>query len=139
MVTDNNLPPHSPSDGEFSLVKTPSSGRHRIVDISDPFTRRLINLGMVVDREMSNAFISKCNCMVRYNGGPQIPAIRRDTRDRYLLGRGNWAPIYKFFTPEEEEIAPPTSFELMTSAEIKKLMDEQNEVYVGHMFGVLKP
>ena len=99
----------------------------------DVFKERLIALGMDQDRLMSVAAIARCNCMVRYHGGPQMPAIRRDVGER--PGKGNWKAVYKFFNPSGEEIEAPTSHEMIAGAEIQKLMDDRGDVYIGHMFG----
>ena len=87
--------------------------------VSDPYTDRLINLGLDWDKEMAYASIDRCNCMVRYRGGSQLPAIRRGK---------------EFFTAEGNQIDRPTSFEDMVPRAIKKLMVERGEIYIGHMF-----
>jgi hypothetical protein len=71
------------------------------------------------DKEMADAAIDKCNCMVRYAGGAQLPAVRKGK---------------EFFTPEGYKITPPDSFEVMTPHAIKALMVERGEIYIGHMF-----
>lgn len=63
--------------------------------------------------------IQRCNCMVRYNGGPPLPAIRSK----------------KTFTdPEGNPIVAPTSYEDMPWQQIKKILAESGNVYVGHIF-----
>ena len=64
--------------------------------MADLFTERLIALGKDQDELMSIAAIAKCNCMVRYHGGPQMPAIRRDVSDRIGRGKGNHPRIHAY-------------------------------------------
>ena len=92
--------------------------------MSDPYTDRLINLGLDWDKEMSYASIDRCNCMVRYGGGDQLPAIRRGK---------------EFFDPQNMRIVAPHSFEDMDRHAIRRLMAARNEVYIGHIFGPCKP
>lgn len=81
-------------------------------------------LGKKYDLMIREAQIDKCNCMVRYNGGAQLPAVRRGKQ---------------FFSPEGDEITCPDSFENMDRHAIRSLMAERGEVYIGHMFGAFKP
>ena len=103
--------------------------------MDDLFKDYFQRLGEKYDRMIRAWSIEQANCMVRYNDGPQLPAIRRDMTQRGR-GKGNGAAVYKFFTlgPREEEIATPTSYEMMTPSAIRKLMDNRGEVYIGHMF-----
>jgi hypothetical protein len=87
--------------------------------LHDPFTERLIKLGIQADKNHAAWAIDNCNCMIRYNGGPQMPAIRKGKQ---------------FFTPEGESIATPTSHEDMERREIARLMKERGEVYIGNIF-----
>lgn len=79
---------------------------------------RLAELGRSYEKEMGRAAIEKCNCMIRYNGGPQLPAIKRGK---------------VFFSPQEDEITKPDSYEMMHFNDIVRLMNSNNEVYIGHM------
>lgn len=94
--------------------------------MTDEYDERYMALGRAYSKEMGKASIGNCNCMVRYNGGPQMPAIR--------LGRSR-----NFTSPEGDPLAPPTSFEDMKPAQIEALMRENNEVYIGHIFGSFSP
>ena len=86
----------------------------------DLYTERLIQLGKACAKDMANAEIDKCNCMIRYgSSSSQLPSIRKGK---------------KFFTPQGDEVSKPDSFEDMPPAAIKKIMDERGEVYIGHMF-----
>ena len=87
--------------------------------MTDPFTERRIQLGMATDKNMSDAAIDKCTCMVRYGGDSQLPAVRKGK---------------EFFTAEGHQISGIASFEDMTPHAIKKLMTERGEIYIGHMF-----
>lgn len=80
--------------------------------------QKLIALGRAYESEMGKASIEKCNCMIRYTDGPQMPAIKR--------GKA-------FFTPEGDEIVRPGSYELMHFNQIRRLMKANNEIYVGHV------
>lgn len=90
----------------------------------DLYAQRLKSLGQAYSDMMSRASIERCNCMVRYKGGSQMPA-RRDGK--------------LFFTPEGDQIAPPSSFEDMHHSEIARMMKANNEVYLGHIFGAMHP
>lgn len=85
----------------------------------DQIQDRLIAIGRHFDGEMARASIQRCNCMVRYNGGPQMPARRAGKH---------------FYSPEGDEIIKPDSFEMMSHNEIAKLLKEANALYIGHMF-----
>ena len=85
---------------------------------------RHLAIGREFDKLMALGSLERCNCMVRYNGGPQMPAIRHG----------------KHFTdPEGREIARPTSFEDMKGPAIIAAMTARGEVYIGHMFEEMKP
>lgn len=87
--------------------------------MSDVLSDRFHGLGREYDKMMRQASVERCNCMVRYNGGPQLPA-RKDGK--------------AFFSPEDDELAKPDSFEMMKPREIARLMKANNEIYIGHMF-----
>jgi hypothetical protein len=85
----------------------------------DPYTDRLINLGKQADRDHCDWALNNCNCMIRWGGGNQMPAIRRGK---------------DFFTPTGKPIATPESFEDMSASLIIKLMRERGESYIWYMF-----
>ncbi len=85
---------------------------------------RWLRLGRLYDNMMAIASIERCNCMVRYGGDNQMPAIRHGK---------------VFADPEGREIVPPDSFEMMHHTRIAELLKERNEVYIGHMFGSFVP
>lgn len=85
-----------------------------------PFRERLLALGQRYSDMMGEASIQRCNCMVRYGGGDQMPAIRR--------GKA-------FLSPEGDLLGTPSSHEDMHFNEIKRLMAGRNEAYIGHIFG----
>lgn len=93
-------------------------------DPNSAFDKRLMALGQQYSDWMADASIERCNCMVRYNGGDQMPARRK--------GKAFW-------DAEGNEIVKPTSFEDMAPKEIARLMKEGGWVYIGHMFGPKKP
>jgi hypothetical protein len=86
---------------------------------TDPFTKRLLGLGRDYDKMMGRASIERCNCMVRYGDGPQIPAVKRGK---------------VFSNPEGDEITNPTSYEMMHHTAIARILNCRNEIYIGHMF-----
>jgi hypothetical protein len=91
----------------------------------DPFLKRTIAVGHRFQTLMGQASIERCNCMVRFgNGDSQRPAIRKGKL---------------FYTPEGDEISPPSSFEDMQSDAIRKIMDARGEVYIGHLLGPFAP
>ena len=89
----------------------------------DLYAKRLLSLGAAYSDMMAEASIEKCNCMVRYQDGQQMPAIKQ--------GRA-------FFDPEGNAIVPPTSHEMMDHNSIKRLLASNNTQYIGHMFGPFK-
>lgn len=78
---------------------------------------RLIELGLAYEKMMGRASIERCNCMIRYNGGPQMPAIR-------------WHKA--FFNPEGVPIVTPDSYEMMNHNAISAIMKANGETYIGH-------
>lgn len=87
--------------------------------MASDLNERYLGLGKAFDAEMARASIERCNCMIRYNGGPQLPAIRRKK---------------VFRSPEGHVLCEPTTFEDMHRTAIARLMAERNEVYIGHQF-----
>ncbi len=78
-------------------------------------------LGREVAMLQGRAAIQKCNCMVRYNDGCQLPAI-------------HWKG--EFFDPAGRPIVKPTSYEKMRWYDIAAVMKECGEVFIGHIFPV---
>lgn len=76
-------------------------------------------LGRDYDKLMAKASIERCNCMIRYGGGPQIPALRRGK---------------VFTTSEGDQIMKPDSYEMMHHTAIATILKNQNKIYIGHMF-----
>ena len=95
----------------------------------DPITEHFMSVGKYFSALMGWGSIEKCNCMVRYGTSETQSPARRE-------GKGRNA---KFFTPEGDEIAAPTSYEDMSPNLIVKLMKERGEIYIGHMFGPSTP
>ncbi len=92
---------------------------------NDLFTERLIGLGREYDKMLAQASIERCNCMVRYGDGSQMPAVK--------LGKK-----MEFTNSEGRPITKPDSYEMMHHNQIARLMRERNEVYIGHMIGPVR-
>ncbi len=80
---------------------------------------RWISLGKQYDAAMAEASIQRCDCMVRYKDGGQLPAFRRGKQ---------------FTDPEGDAIVTPDSFEDMHWSKIAELLRQRNEIYIGHIF-----
>ena len=56
--------------------------------MTDFLTERYVTLGRAYDQMMATASIERCNCMVRYADGMQMPAIRLGRSKRFLDPEG---------------------------------------------------